>query len=84
MSAFMTKGKKAMQLPLHLPLEVASAREDLVVTNANREAVSYLDNWPEPMSDSSIGSIAILSRAGGRRKKPIWQIFGRLALARNF
>ena len=34
------------QLPLHLPLEVARAREDLVVSDANRRAVTFLDAWP--------------------------------------
>ncbi len=35
------------QLPLHLPLDAAHAREDLVVSDTNRQAVSFLDAWPE-------------------------------------
>ena len=35
------------QLPLHLPLEAARAREDLVVSDANRHAVTFLDAWPD-------------------------------------
>ncbi|MEL6735334.1 MAG: hypothetical protein AAFO68_03765 [Pseudomonadota bacterium] len=37
----------AKQLSLHLPLQVASARDDLVVTPANTKAVKFFDGWPE-------------------------------------
>jgi len=71
----MKKGKKAVQLPLHLPLEVASAREDLVVTNANREAVSYLDNWPKSVPDAGLSSIAILAGPVGAGKTHLANIW---------
>lgn len=35
------------QLPLNLPSEAARAREDLVVSESNRRAASFLDAWPE-------------------------------------
>ena len=34
------------QLPLRLPLEAATARDDLVVSLANASAVEFLDAWP--------------------------------------
>ena len=34
------------QLPLRLPLEAAMAREDLVVSASNENAVGFLDAWP--------------------------------------
>lgn len=41
----------ASQKPLQLPLDLAHApgrsREDLVVSAANRAAVSYIDRWPD-------------------------------------
>lgn len=43
----MSKRKPSGQLPLHLPLEAASAREDLLVSDANAAAVHFLDSWPE-------------------------------------
>lgn len=43
----MSSRKKSEQLPLHLPLEAARAREDLVMTDANKQAVAFLDSWPE-------------------------------------
>lgn len=39
--------EKADQLPLHLPLEAAQDREDLVVSSANANAVAFLDSWPD-------------------------------------
>jgi len=75
----MKKGKKAVQLPLQLPLEVTSAREDLVVTSANREAVNYLDNWPrstpDPGSRSGSSSIAILAGPVGAGKTHLANIW---------
>lgn len=38
--------KQRGQLPLHLPLEAAQAREDLVVSQSNKHAVEFLDSWP--------------------------------------
>ncbi len=71
----MSTRKQEMQLPLHLPLEVASAREDLVVTDANREAVTYLDNWPLMNEGSDTISIAILAGPVGAGKSHLANIW---------
>ncbi len=43
----MVKRKNSGQLPLLLPLEAAQARDDLVVSDANRQAVKFVDAWPD-------------------------------------
>ncbi len=67
----MSVSRISTQLPLHLPLEVARAREDLAVSDANRAAVTFLDNWPE----GQIGSIAILAGPTGAGKSHLSNIW---------
>ncbi|MEE9313800.1 MAG: DnaA/Hda family protein [Rhizobiaceae bacterium] len=67
----MSTKRKSEQLPLHLPLEVASAREDLIVTTANQQAVTFLDNWPEP----ELSPIAILAGPVGAGKTHLAHIW---------
>jgi chromosomal replication initiation ATPase DnaA len=38
---------KSDQLPLDLPLRAAQGLEDLVISSANREAVGFVESWPD-------------------------------------
>ncbi len=65
------------QLPLHLPLEAASARDDLVVASANASAVAYLDAWPDWP-----GPVGILAGPVGCGKTHLAHIWAAKANAR--
>jgi len=58
------------QLPLHLPLEAARAREDLIVSAANRRAIEFLDAWPEWP-----GPLAVLAGPVGSGKTHLAQVW---------
>ena len=62
--------KQRAQLPLHLPLEAATAREDLVVSDSNRHAVEFIDSWPEWPT-----SLAILNGDHGSGKSHLCQVW---------
>ena len=59
----MSSSVPQQQLPLNLPVEVATAREDLIVTKSNRQVVEFLDAWPNWPS-----SIAVLAGPVGAGK----------------
>ena len=65
------------QLPLHLPLESAQARDDLVIGGSNRQAVSFLDSWPDWPA-----RLAILCGQKGAGKSHLAQIWAARAQAR--
>jgi len=66
----MTVSKNIGQLPLHLPLMAAQAREDLIVTSANEKAVAFMDSWPA--WPSPIAIIAGPTGAGKTHLAHIW------------
>ena len=47
-------GSNASQIPLELPLEASSAREDLITGPSNRLAVALIDRWPDWPSNTVI------------------------------
>jgi len=72
----MSKRTPSGQLPLHLPLEAASAREDLLVSSANTDAVAFLDSWPQWPAP-----IVILAGPTGAGKSHLAQIWASQAQA---
>ena len=70
--------KQAGQLPLHLPLEAATAREDLVVGESNRHAVEFIDSWP----DGWPIKVSILSGDKGSGKSHLSQVWAAQSQAR--
>lgn len=66
----MSKTRTEEQLPFHLPLEAAQAREDLVVTTANSAAVALIDSWPDWP-----GAITILAGPVGAGKTHIANVW---------
>ncbi|MFD0915652.1 hypothetical protein ACFQ14_04470 [Pseudahrensia aquimaris] len=65
------------QLPLHLPLQAAQAREDLIVGPSNTHAVEFLDSWPQWPT-----RIAILAGPTGSGKSHLAQIWASRSEAR--
>ncbi len=72
----MDKPNPSSQLPLHLPVEAARARDDLVVTDANKQAVAFMDSWPQWP-----GPIAILAGPTGAGKSHLAEIWATRAEA---
>jgi len=62
--------KPGKQLPLQLPLQAANARDDLVVTPANHNAVAYIDSWPDWP-----GPVTILAGPVGAGKSHLAEIW---------
>ena len=66
----MASAPKADQLPLHLPLQAARARDDLVISPANAKAIEFMDSWPE--WNTSIAILAGPVGAGKTHLAHIW------------
>ena len=69
----------ASQIPLKLPVEPASGREDLIESPANSTAVSMIDAWPEWP-----GPLMILAGPVGSGKTHISGIWAAMAKAGRF
>lgn len=65
------------QLSLDLPVSAASARDDLIVTPANQQAVEFLDSWPQWP-----GPIAILAGPIGSGKTHLAKVWATRSGAR--
>ena len=65
------------QLPLHLPLQAAQAREDLITGTPNQHAVEFLDSWPDWPTH-----IAILAGPTGSGKTHLAQVWASRSEAR--
>lgn len=72
----MSDDSGAQQLPLHLPLHAAQAKEDLVVTAANERAVRFLESWPDWPS-----RIVVLAGPTGAGKTHLAHIWAKQANA---
>ena len=72
-----TRSGTEEQLSLHLPLQAASERDDLIVTPANEQAVAFLDSWP-----AWPGTVAILAGPVGAGKSHLAYIWAARAQAR--
>ena len=68
----MAKSFATGQLPLHMPLEAARAREDLLVTDCNRAAVAFIDSWPD--WPTSIAILAGPVGAGKTHLAHVWAV----------
>lgn len=66
----------SQQIPLALPVHSAQAREDLIVSEANRVAVELLDAWPDWP-----GSVAIIVGPPGSGKSHMARIWAQAAHA---
>lgn len=65
------------QIPLELPVDSAQAREDLLVSAANRKAVEFVDAWPDWP-----GTVVVLAGPVGSGKSHIAGIWAERAGAR--
>lgn len=66
------------QIPLELPVESAQAREDLIVSPSNRQAVDFIDAWPDWP-----GTLAVLAGPVGSGKSHMAAVWAARAGARN-
>ncbi|MEM8749745.1 MAG: DnaA/Hda family protein [Pseudomonadota bacterium] len=72
----MAKKTTSQQLPLFLPIEAASARDDLVVGPSNHAAVEFLDAWPQWST-----SFVVLAGPVGAGKSHLAQVWASRASA---
>ena len=66
----MARATGSGQIPLQLPLEAAQARDDLIVSASNEQAVAYLDSWPD--WPGPVGILAGPTGAGKTHLAQIW------------
>ena len=66
----LTPPKFPDQLPLHLPFDVARARDDLIVGSTNSSAIDFLDMWPDWPS-----SVIVLTGPSGSGKSHLSHIW---------
>ena len=66
----MTGSNGSEQLPLHLPWKTAQARDDLVVTRTNEQAIAFLDSWPD--WPTSVAILAGPTGAGKTHLAHVW------------